>query len=545
MCSIIFDMLHRVDAHAKNPEMWSVMRGQLDGALVWTWEEASETGTRLSAFLRAYMDCLSLFHDPPELIKASNMKDEDDRVESAEAIRVIVHSSHIGKSLFSQKWAQASRVFYRKESLAMIANLMDHGFDDAEHDAYKCELSRHTAELISLGHQKFAKLPTTLAFMNEPIKVQVECPQDEWDFRLAACMKACAFNSRTWKPLKYELLINDPGSLPDIPTVVQIPAKHLQRMISARDTLEEAIENETTVSGMIKKAVKISTSLKKLDRTFCLDLGYLEQRLEIALRKKVEDMTMACLPEVEDEFTYKESMKRLAVLRKSRQYIACVELQGDIVSIEALVCTLAKGYAPKVHTLSNYTTFFKRGLKRVENFFRMEHNVQKAIEDGKGDGPLQTSDRRGISALLGTFKMLEDGAAPGATTPTTITVADLKPLKLFPWVFTKTQHAQLARFIQVYQGSKGPLKALPDESHAAGQEDAPVAIATKIEGIQKEAVSTTQIGGASSSTSSMGSKQPLETTTKRKLGAKDCPAKKPAQVSNMMKFFVPKPRAIA
>ena len=219
-----------------------------------------------------------------------------------------------------------------------------------------------------MGHKGFEKMPTKLMFFDSQITCQVECPQDEWEFRFAAAVKACAFNSGAWKPLKYEALLWEPGSLHAFSSTIDIPPQHLQNMLSARGTVHETISDEVTVAGMVKQVLKLAPVLKRMDRSFALDLSLVEHVLEEKLVAKVKGMTLNCLAEPGETMPYIESMKRFAELKKTKEYIACAEMQSDIASIESFVCTIAKGFAPRVGPHQRLHSFLQTGSEAGREF---------------------------------------------------------------------------------------------------------------------------------------------------------------------------------
>lgn len=288
-----------------NRDYWDVMKDQWAHSVMMLWEELAEGGLRPGLFLATYSECLSLYHDPADIQKIIDAGDDDDEIEKvAPEILKVSNESCIGESMFAEAALKARRFMYIKAINTGLRQLLDHSFLESETTAFKRQALATSQELVKCGIAKYEKVSSRMNLHSETCKVQVEDPDDEWEWRELNLAKSMVVNSGQSPMMPWEALLYDVGYSSEFPRYTQIPAKLLAKIKPAREAAVDYLgPGPHTLPQMILSMLGHKKDLKKLDRSFATDLIFLEKHSERLLKEKLVDMVMTALPSAESAFT--------------------------------------------------------------------------------------------------------------------------------------------------------------------------------------------------------------------------------------------------
>ena len=164
-----------------------------------------------------------------------------------------------------------------------------------EVQSYKTSMSKRVAELKASGHRRM-NWRMTVDFMGEPITIDVDDATDEWLLRMQARVKTIAVNNRQVKPLWYEEILVAKHSVDDCPQFLTIPDSVISPLMAARETVADLLDGIADISTAVKTVLKARDTLLDIDRSFELDLKYLETKAGLVLHRIVYDKTLMVLP---------------------------------------------------------------------------------------------------------------------------------------------------------------------------------------------------------------------------------------------------------
>ncbi len=205
----------RTQQHKIHEDYWRVMERQLETALTWLWEDLN-AGAKMSqaTFLEQFDHLVALFIDKSTLDKIMAAGDAVETVTGE--IQMVVANSMIGRSLFRSSMSRVSRIRYAESITTGLQQLVDHNFDATELQSFYDMMARNVRELVSWGVRQQEKRKALFKLFGYPVYVEVECLEDEFEFRLRNLVKEIAVNSGALPPLPYEaLLFREKGSIPD------------------------------------------------------------------------------------------------------------------------------------------------------------------------------------------------------------------------------------------------------------------------------------------------------------------------------------------
>ena len=247
--------------------MWSVAKGQLDYSLKEACEVDLDSGVKVETWLRNKKAVLSLFAAEEHLDNAIAANGNFQEV--PEDIREIVKSSLTGTCLFKNDWLACARALYIQDVNQHLFDLEHNDFDEAEIDNFKTLMSQKVAVLKSQGHRRL-KWELDGTIFCQPIRVNMDDPDDEWNHRLNSRVKTILVNSGEVEPLWYEKVLFQDKSLPGVPTFLKVPSVLVEPILRARATAADLLEGVEDMGIAVKVLSKASETLVGL--TYLTDL---------------------------------------------------------------------------------------------------------------------------------------------------------------------------------------------------------------------------------------------------------------------------------
>ena len=118
----------RTGDHTKDKynDYFKILRGQFDVAIRLSWEEDEALGMKVSTFLRANLDVLSLFMLRADLLKIAEARGNFQNVPD-EVVRCM-ESSESGVALVKKQHVKVCRVLFRRDLKTKLQILLNDGF---------------------------------------------------------------------------------------------------------------------------------------------------------------------------------------------------------------------------------------------------------------------------------------------------------------------------------------------------------------------------------------------------------------------------------
>jgi hypothetical protein len=185
-------------------------------------------------------------------------------------------------------------------------------------------------------------------------------------------LKTKALGAKNGLPLmKHEKWILDElGEAEDC----EVPEAAIAQMKAARTCAEEILNDASAVNTFsdIQAIMKSnSTLLIALDRTFLLELKWLEQHGEEAFAQAVHRKVMECFPTSSTSLTLNQSAMKLDDLLSSEMVkFSSARSQNEVKTIKRLVATMVQGLSPK-ESFAAGGGIFKQVWDALPNFFRV------------------------------------------------------------------------------------------------------------------------------------------------------------------------------
>ena len=141
-----------------------------------------------------------------------------------------------------------------------------------------------------------------------------------------------------------------------------------------------------------------------------------------------------------------------------------MEFRGEVDSAYSLLTNIAGNYAPKIKKTTQYSTFFQMVLKRAEVFVHAElQDNDLGLLDGKLKVQAKVKRVRGSVALRRIYDIATEKAGAG-----TLTGLDLKCLKVFQWMLSAEQVAQVACWTKIVGATTDASRMLTEGASASG-----------------------------------------------------------------------------
>ena len=350
----------------------------------------------------------------------------------------VLRSSSIGEALFSD--------YARLLDFAVFVNTINARLDDLEHLDFKEDdvvsfknIMRSTASNLKLHGQKtFDKKACELQFFGQACELVLACPDDEWSFRLAARVKTAAMNGRILTLLPWEQLILECGALPGVRENCMVPRSLLKDAANCRDACNHFLNGVNTISDMRRICSHHSKSLLALDRTFTLELTFLDCHAEKRLADLVLAQALNMLPSLGSPMKLSHVIVAVDNLRASARVAACgPKVKSDIDGVACMLQSLQEGVSPANVAISRATHFFTEVLKRIENFcqFTQVASAEKGSENRVFFG---------CKALRMHFQACRDARTDGAVVP----LKDLGVFRIYRWLLTESECAEADDWVQ-------------------------------------------------------------------------------------------------
>ena len=198
----------------------------------------------------------------------------------------------------------------------------------------------------------------------------------EWEMRLWAAIKSRSLGyGNGLELLPYESWMLPSRAMEE----TEVPAHLLLEMQRARLCAKEIL-NDSTIQDfgtMVKVLIASSTQLLSLDRSFKLELEFVQQNGEAAVQKAVETSILAVLPSATRASSLTQSYQALQDLKQSQLGKFCNHAsKAQVTCVLEVVGNMSKGVCPD-NKFSSASDFYALVWKQLPHFMRREVEVME------------------------------------------------------------------------------------------------------------------------------------------------------------------------
>ena len=197
-----------------------------------------------------------------------------------------------------------------------------------------------------------------------------------------------------------------------------------------------------------------------MDRTFSLELKFLNENAEIIAKDRIHRIVLDALPAENTTKSFSSVLLALHNVKTSPLCMACgPAVIAEVEGVHSLVASIDEGTGIEARDVSNFSEFYKTVMARLQFFYQR-------IETGPGADVCKRTlyGRPAIMDLYATI--LETKKSQGQ-----VSMKNLQPLRSFKWLLSPEQLIQSAAWIQdatVTHAAMLTRKALGDKADGEG-----------------------------------------------------------------------------
>ena len=282
-----------------------------DEAVTFMWESLAEGGVSNTNFWQSHKRVLQLLGDDPGAwtrVFAANL---NINVCGKDIIK-ICNQTVVGKAMFKAELVKCARLQYTAKIIAALDDVAHENFGAVSMQGFQDAMSREGAILVRSGdHRAIERVIAKINFHGSEMAINIECINDEWQWRLNSMLKSHALNTQQVEPLIWETWCFPPRGVPGARETGVIPEEAMAAIVSARDAAGDYISDISadvtpTLAEVTKHILGRARFLKSLDRSFEMDLHFLQNHAPQIIAERAHAEILAVLPTSTASRTFKE-----------------------------------------------------------------------------------------------------------------------------------------------------------------------------------------------------------------------------------------------
>ena len=352
------------------PLVWQETKHFFDGLLVTQWQKMQSKGTTRSQYLRAWREPLKMFMDMEYACAVIAAEDNSEALDENK-VETLVASSLIGAELFCKESSRCEVKAYVQDVEKRLLELENQDFSQDEVEAFKT--------LCMAGANQLDDETWTVC-VEDKVEVTMLCarlmlpqvnPNDQWSFRLEAKIRTLAISTNVLKILCWESWVfGDSAPLPSISEHTKIDPALIFDAQNAREFLENKLEGKCHSIDSVKKTVNGHvTELLKLDRSFFLEIAFLNDHYDDLVETRMRDHMLECLPRPNERRSLAKAVIATRVLSTGPTTMAQRKsVQSDMVNAANCLLDISQGQSPSAVEVSSMSHWLFHFHKRAEGF---------------------------------------------------------------------------------------------------------------------------------------------------------------------------------
>lgn len=277
------------------PPMWTVTRGRFEEVLVAKWQQMS-TKTPRAVFIQNFAPELKLFleHGPFE----AALEAETQKKEIPVAVLVKLLRQHVGQQLFQVEAQHAKWHSFVQSTEGRLKDLLHLDCTSQAYGNFVAASKVALKDLLSSGFAAYGKYEVACAFYGRNYKVQVAGLHEVPTVMFQLLLRQVVVNCKQVQAMPWEehLLEMTGGSIPNIPTAIQVDKKLFQNIALGREVLQRAVKDCTTYDAFAREMRLARDSIRAVDPHFALEEEFFALHVPAMVEKHVYDKVLAALP---------------------------------------------------------------------------------------------------------------------------------------------------------------------------------------------------------------------------------------------------------
>lgn len=404
-----------------------------DAALARQFTRLKRAGVTPTTWLRSHVELASVLLDRSDMdavLAAGSWKEVSPQVAR------LTTSCQLGAALFQFAGVMANSATFADEVKSELTRLFQGGATELKLGAFKSACEEKARHYCSSG-LLVAKRKVTVDFIGVGLPILVQGASAEWELRLWSEVKSRCIGTRGGvRAMEYEEWLF-PGREAQQCTA---PDFLFDSMKAARVCAEEIIQsvNPGCFDEMRRALISNASTLCSLDRSFRLELEFLENSAVPLLEQAVETRILERLPTPAATTTVNQTASALAELRSSR-FGSMVSHTGQakIDAVHELVANMSRGICPAT-AIGQQEGFYASVLSKLAFFMTFE------IPGQTGDTPTEPSVVAGQPAVAAAFAAMKLRMA-GENTQ--VKLVDFEPLQTFKWLLSADECTLLGNWV--------------------------------------------------------------------------------------------------
>ncbi|CAK0830052.1 unnamed protein product, partial [Prorocentrum cordatum] len=417
--SALMECIVRCDLDKRFPQEVQLLQTVWDDCLQVIFSSFGKRSNPFADFWAIYAPHCRLAMDEADALTAAGCEEQSPEKVLPACVRLL-NSSHLGRSLFHDVARKGAEGWLKQLMTAVLDGIkppITQRKMNAADQRVKAEMDRLQVHVLLRG-----KRPVLVAYRRVPVKCMVASAQEEWTFVRAGWLKDRGLEC---------------GALQALEPVPEPQDEHPEKSMEPGLVNSFQLANSHVDASLEKSKKKDAESLLKVienqtpkwrvhDRTFVLQLGWLQSQQGGKARDTFEHSVLFALSPVNVQKGYKHVLAHLAEFKDDGVTLFCGSIaEEDLRKITALVDALYHGKEVTDVSPFQKTPFRRKALGAIEQFCVCRERDENGEEVSKLTG------RAAMKALYAEFeRALQAGQ---------LLAGALKPFHTFKWMLSGEQ----------------------------------------------------------------------------------------------------------
>lgn len=439
----------RSKAHEKYPDMWKALSGKMDDALTETYELLFSKGVPPLNFARAHRPVLLLFVSEADLGTLETCM-KDDISPPVSTLQRVIHASRCMACNFSEAAKKLDYECFLERVSKGLRDLEFNGFEQSEVESFRHVMLRATAGLVSAAFKSYEKKEMPISFMGAAVMMSRGSLDDEWEFRYSAKIKTLSANGGALRLLPSEAALYKCGDIPGAPQTVRPDAALLSDAANAREVVLRTMASESAFAEMKRCAANHAKAWLGLDRTFSLELVFLNEHVEKLALEQIHKAVLCALPSGGEHKSFAPVL--LAVYQVKISTVCMASGGGAVAEVDgvhSMIASLDEGVGPAARDITQFSHFYKTVVAKLPYFLQ-----RSEISPKTGVFKKTLTGRAALQDLFYTM-------AHKFETNERVGIKCLQPLRAYKWLLNDEQNAQVTLWNQAATLAQASLTMNP------------------------------------------------------------------------------------
>jgi hypothetical protein len=409
----------------------------INASLTTAWDRASKQNVSPITWLGAHRALVALIVDDNDIGAVLSANGSWHDVVS-QVVRLAA-CGDLGSSLFGGPKKLVASAVYAMSLKTIISSINSAPALTAEVMKKLKDECREQAALLSDGAALRAKRDFKVEFLGKAITLSTMDPGMEWENRIAAAVKTRSLSAKDGLTrFHFEDMVMQARSsdIFEVDPAILEPFENVRKL--AKEMLAAA--KVVSVADSYRILEKAASTLLMVDRSFNLELKYLEVAGTDAVTDAFHKQILAALPAADRNFSFTQSVDLLSQLEKSEtSSVVPASERSKLVCVKDLIFDMDKNGSPDCE-LADRDKLYRQVFAQLPYF-----HEQVVIKEQVGD----VSSERALTGKEAIDHRFDEIKAGMADPKASVSLVDIKKIECFAFVFAAEQKQLHSQWIQV------------------------------------------------------------------------------------------------